>query len=115
MWDSLKSLLRSRSGETLWKHVYSDVGVLGNERADALANQGRIGFACLLRGWESLTSMAPGLHSLRNQGGREPPPPPLQFPAGMDPVGLWGEVGHACIHVCLVVVQRGNRVRSRGA
>ena len=42
LWDSLRSVLHSRSGETLWKHVYSHVGVLGNERADALANQGRI-------------------------------------------------------------------------
>ena len=42
LWDSLRSLLRSRTSETLWKHVYRHVGVVGNERADALANLGRL-------------------------------------------------------------------------
>ena len=42
LWDSLRSLMRSRSGETLWKHVYSHVGIEGNERADALANLGQL-------------------------------------------------------------------------
>ena len=42
LWDSLRSLLRSRTSETLWKHVYSHVGVVGNEHADAQANLGRL-------------------------------------------------------------------------
>ena len=41
LWESLKAVLQARSAETLWKHVYSHVGVVGNERADSLANQGR--------------------------------------------------------------------------
>ena len=41
LWDLQKLLIQSRSGATLWLHVYSHVGVVGNERADALANQGR--------------------------------------------------------------------------
>ena len=39
--DALKLLIQSQSGTTLWLHVYSHIGVVGNERADALANQGR--------------------------------------------------------------------------
>ena len=39
--DALKLLIQSRSGATLWLHVYSHIGVVGNERADALANQGQ--------------------------------------------------------------------------
>ena len=42
LWDSLRSLMRSPSGKTLWKHVYSHVGVVDNERADTLANFGRL-------------------------------------------------------------------------
>ena len=41
LWDALKLLIQSRSGATLWLHMYSHIGVVGNERADALANQGR--------------------------------------------------------------------------
>ena len=41
LWESLKAVLQARSAETLWKHVYSHVGIVGNERADSLANQGR--------------------------------------------------------------------------
>ena len=41
LWESLKAVLRARSAETLWKHVYNHVGIVGNERADSLANQGR--------------------------------------------------------------------------
>ena len=40
-WESLKAVLRARSAETLWKHVYSHVSIVGNERAHSLANQGR--------------------------------------------------------------------------
>ena len=41
LWGSLKALLQTPLAETLWKHVFSHVGILGNERADSLANQGR--------------------------------------------------------------------------
>ena len=41
LWESLKAVLQACSAETLWKHVYNHVGILGNERADSLANQGR--------------------------------------------------------------------------
>ena len=41
LWGELKLLIQSRSGATLWLHVYSHVGVVGNERAYVLANQGR--------------------------------------------------------------------------
>ena len=41
LWDSLRSLL-SCTSETLWKHIYGHVGVVGNERADTLANLGRL-------------------------------------------------------------------------
>ena len=41
LWDWLRSLLRTRTAQTLWKHVYSHVGVPGNDLADALANLGR--------------------------------------------------------------------------
>ena len=42
LWDSLRSLLRSRTSETLWKHGYSHVGLVGNERTDALASLGQL-------------------------------------------------------------------------
>ena len=38
LWDTLKPLLQSCFGVTLWKHVCSHIGVLGNERVDTPAN-----------------------------------------------------------------------------
>ena len=40
LWDELRTIISSRTVPTHWRHVYSHVGVLGNERADSLANQG---------------------------------------------------------------------------
>ena len=40
LWESLKAVLQARSAETLRKHVYNHVGIVGNERADSLANKG---------------------------------------------------------------------------
>jgi ribonuclease HI len=42
LWDVLRALLYSCSASTLWKHVHSHVGFLDNQRADALANSGRL-------------------------------------------------------------------------
>ena len=48
LWDELRAVISSRTAPTHWRHVYSHVGVLGNERADSLANQGRLDHpACL--------------------------------------------------------------------
>ena len=41
LWDAPKLLIQSWSGATLWLQVYSHIGVVGNERVNALANQGR--------------------------------------------------------------------------
>ena len=41
-WDSLRDALSARRVPTCFKHVYSHIGILGDERADPLANQGRL-------------------------------------------------------------------------
>ena len=42
LWEALRDSLSARSAPTRFKRVYSHVGILGNERADRLANQGRL-------------------------------------------------------------------------
>ena len=42
LWQQLHSELSARTARTLWRHVYSHIGVVGSERADALANSGRL-------------------------------------------------------------------------
>ena len=61
-WESLKVLLQARSAETLWKHVYSHVGIVGNERADSLTNHGR----------PRHPDWAQYLHDLRTRRGQRP-------------------------------------------
>ena len=40
LWAQLQEAMRSRTARTHWKHVYTHIGILGNERAESLANQG---------------------------------------------------------------------------
>ena len=42
LWDELRQVLAAHTALTAWKHVYIDMGVVGNEYADALANTGRL-------------------------------------------------------------------------
>ena len=53
---------RTHTPLTRWKHVYSHIGVLGNERADRLANQGylsRSGRSHFLRKQRARQGLAP--------------------------------------------------------
>ena len=42
LWQQLQSESSARIARALWRHVYSHIGVVGNERADALANSGQL-------------------------------------------------------------------------
>ena len=42
LWVELWQVLSARRAVTKWKHVYSHIGILGNERVDHLANHGRL-------------------------------------------------------------------------
>ena len=41
--QQLREVMLSRKALTAFRHVYSHVGIVGNERADDLANAGRLG------------------------------------------------------------------------
>ena len=42
LWLQLQAEVDARVAPTLWRHVYSHIGICGNERADELANRGRL-------------------------------------------------------------------------
>ena len=61
LWQQWREAMLSRTTHTAFKHVYSHVGIVGNERADDPANLGRLGH--------------PGrLHFLLNRGVRQSAP-----------------------------------------
>ena len=43
LWQQLREVMLSRTVLMAFRHVYSHVGIVGNERADDLANAGRLG------------------------------------------------------------------------
>ena len=43
LWQQLREVMLSRIALTAFRHVYSHVGIVGNERADDMANAGRLG------------------------------------------------------------------------
>ena len=43
LWQQLCDAMLARTALTAFKHVYSHAGIVGNERADDLANSGRLG------------------------------------------------------------------------
>ena len=64
LWLQLQAQVDARVAPTLWRHVCSHIGVAGNERADELANQGRLAPP-------PLTAPVPGLTRRRQQAGRQ--------------------------------------------
>ena len=42
LWQQLHAEVDASVAPTLWRHVYSHIGVAGSERAHDLANQGRL-------------------------------------------------------------------------
>ena len=49
LWEDLHAALRARAAPTVLRHVYSQIGIVGNERADVLANSGHIGHPARLQ------------------------------------------------------------------